>query len=294
MTDLDELNEQIEEIWERSGSELDPAAVRTVESVIDCVDDGRLRCAQPADGGWQVNLWVKKAIALYFRIGPVRSTTVGPFEFRDRFPLKMGAEKGGFRIVPPGAARRGCYIGPGATLMPGYLNLGVWVGGKSLIDTWVSLGTCVQVGDRVTILPCTSVIGSLFPLDAPPAIIEDDCHIGSGCVIGAGVKVAQGAVLGSGVVLHQGIPVLELQDGEPGAIRAEIPPNALVVRGSTPVTGTSWSADAALIIGYRTQGQPPTESLRQALKRLMPDLPGRAADISPDAASQHRASTQNG
>jgi len=123
MTDLDELSKQIEEIWAQPDYGLDPAAVRIVESVIDRVDDGRLRCAQLADDGWQVNLWVKKAIALYFRIGQVKSTNVGPFEFRDRFPLKEGAEKGDFRIVPPGAARRGCHIGPGSTLMPGYLNL---------------------------------------------------------------------------------------------------------------------------------------------------------------------------
>ncbi len=288
MTELDELSRQIEEIWEQSDSGLDPAAVRIVESVIDRVDDGRLRCAEPADDGWQVNLWVKKAIALYFRIGPVKSTNVGPFEFRDRFPLKEGAEKGDFRIVPPGAARRGCYIGPGSTLMPGYLNLGVWVGGKSLIDTWVSLGTCVQVGSRVTILPCTSVIGSLSPIEAPPAIIEDDCHIGSGCIIGAGVKVAQGAVLSSGVKLYPGVPILEVQDGEPGTIRDEIPPGALVVGGSAPLVGTGWSADAALIIGYRTQGQSAAQSMREALERVMPGPAGRAADASSDAISRRR------
>lgn len=276
MTDPDTLRTQIEEIWGQSGADLGPGAARAVESVIERVDDGRLRCAQPTDGGWEVNVWVKKAIALYFRVPPVWSATVGPFEFRDRFPLKAGAEKGDFRIVPPGAARRGCYIGPGATLMPGYLNLGVWVGEGSLIDTWVSLGTCVQVGSRVTILPCASVIGSLFPVEAAPAIIEDDCYIGSGCVIGPGVKVARGAVLGSGVALYPGVPVLEVQDGGPGTIRDEIPPNALVVRGSTPVADSGWSADAALIIGYRTPGQSASESLKQALKRVIPGLLGRA------------------
>lgn len=280
MTDLDALSEQIKEIWEQSRSGIDPAAVRVVESVVDGVNDGRLRCAEPAGNGWRVNLWVKKAIALYFKIGQVRSTTVGPFEFRDRFRLKAGAENGDFRIVPPGAARHGCYIGPGATLMPGYLNLGVWVGGGSLIDTWVSLGTCVQVGSRVTILPCTSVIGSLFPIEALPAVIEDDCYIGSGCVIGAGVKVARGAILASGVVLHSGVPVLEVHDGEPGVIRDEIPPNALVVRGSAPVAGSGFSADAALIIGYRSAGQPPAQSLRRALRRVVVCPPGRAAEIA--------------
>ncbi|ANS31889.1 hypothetical protein R1CP_36415 (plasmid) [Rhodococcus opacus] len=250
-----ELAETIEEIWDRMPAMLDDDERRATAEAMALVDGGKIRCAEITDGTWTVNLWVKKAIDLYFRSSqPTLEYEAGPLQFRDRFPLKAGLEQAQIRIAPPGAARYGSFFSPGVTLMSCYVHLGVWIGADSLIDTWVALGTCAQVGARVKILPCTSIVGSLYPIEARPAVIEDDCHIGSGCVVGPGTRVRRGAILASGVTITSTTRVVDVSGASAEQCGGEVPENAIVIPGNIAAPASAPSAvgvAAALVIGYR-------------------------------------------
>ena len=267
----DALAAEIERIWARAPAPFDDDDRRAIAQAVALVDRGEARVAERSDGAWTVNLWVKKALDLYYRTSePTLEHEVGPLRFRDRFPSKHGLEDAAIRLVPPGAARYGSFAGPGATLSSCFLHLGVWVGADSLIDTWVALGTCAQIGARVKILPCTSVVGSLYPLDARPTIVEDDCHIGSGCVIGPGTLVRRGAILAPGVTISAATRVADLRDGSARPLRDEVPENAIVVPGSIPVpwSGTLAHVSAALVIGRRDPDMTPKQNLAVATRRL--------------------------
>ncbi len=238
--------------------------MRDISTAVGLIDQGVLRCAIHVDDEWVANLWVKKALDLYYRLGvPAVETRMGTMTFRDRFPLKGDLEKYHVRFAPPGTARFGAYFGPDSVLAGGYAHLGVWVGSGTLIDTWVTLGTCAQIGNRVKVLPNSSIVGSLYPLDAAPTVIEDDCYLGSGCVIGSGVRVAQGAILAPGVVVSEVSPVV---DAGSGAILESIPPGAVVLPGmiARPSLGPGvLGTVAALVVGYRDEGLTPKQNLRR-------------------------------
>jgi 2,3,4,5-tetrahydropyridine-2-carboxylate N-succinyltransferase len=187
---------------------------------------------------------------------------------RDKFPLKQNVDDWDFRIAPIGSVRYGAYIGPAATIMPAYVNIGAWIGPNTLIDTWVSIGTCCQIGAGVTILPGASVIGSLYPLDSIPAIIEDGCYIGSNCVIGSGVLVSEGAYLDSGVVVTRSTPIVDLTTDKVELTTGLIPANAIVAAGTWSLHG-SVSVAAALVTGYREPPMSPSVSLGESIAQRL-------------------------
>ncbi|MGG6383443.1 DapH/DapD/GlmU-related protein [Paenarthrobacter sp. NEAU-H11] len=272
MGETDQLAETIEEIWERSPAALDDGERRAIAEAMALVDGGKIRCADITDGRWTVNSWVKKALDLYFRSSqPTLEYEAGPLQFRDRFPLKGGLEQAQIRVAPPAVARYGSFFSPGVTLMSCYVHLGVWVGAGSLIDSWVSLGTCAQIGERVKILPSTSIVGSLYPIEARPAVIEDDCQIGSGCVVGPGTRIRRGAILAAGVNITSTTPVVDAIGPSAEPLGGEVPENAIVIPGSIAAPSSAPSVvgvAAALVIGYRNPGMTANQNLEMAARQF--------------------------
>ena len=181
------LQEQIQEMWE-SGS-LDAAVV---EEAIGLLDSGAIRVAEPTADGWVVNEWVKMAILLYFRIRKVEPMDVGGLHFLDKIPVKSDYADRGVRVVPPGVARYGSFLSEGCVLMPGYVNIGAWVGPRTMVDTWATVGSCAQVGADVHLAGGVGIGGVLEPPQAAPVIIEDGAFIGSRAVIVEGVRIGAG------------------------------------------------------------------------------------------------------
>ena len=212
------LEQQIDEMWE-SGS-LDPAVV---EEAIALLDAGAIRVAEPDGGGWVVNEWVKKAILLYFRVRKVEPMDIGGLHFLDKIPVKSDYADRGVRVVPPGVARYGSFLSEGCVLMPGYVNIGAWVGPRTMVDTWATVGSCAQIGADVHLAGGVGIGGVLEPPQAAPVIIEDGAFIGSRAVIVEGVRIGAGAVIAPNVVLSASIPIIDVTGPEPVEYRGEVP-----------------------------------------------------------------------
>jgi 2,3,4,5-tetrahydropyridine-2-carboxylate N-succinyltransferase len=228
-----------------------------VEEAIDLLDAGALRVAEPdGAGGWRVNGWVKEAVLLYFRVRGLTTTDVGPFEYHDKLPLKTGYEAAGVRVVPPAVARHGAFLSSGVVMMPSYVNIGAWVGPRTMVDTWATVGSCAQIGADVHLSGGVGIGGVLEPLQAAPVIVEDGAFVGSRCVIVEGVRVGAGAVIGTGVVLTSSTPVIDVTGSEPVEYRGQVPPLAVVVPGNRPkeFPAGHYALPCGLIIGYRTAG----------------------------------------
>src|SRR6187431_3630268 len=185
------LKEAIEELWESGEVEAEP-----IEQAIELLDRGELRVAEPGPDGWVVNEWAKKAILLYFRLRKVEPLDVGGFRYLDKIPMKRIDPALGVRVVPPGVARRGAFLAEGVVLMPGYVNIGAWVGPRTMVDTWATVGSCAQIGADVHLAGGVGIGGVLEPPQAAPVIVEDGAFIGSRAVIVEGVRIGAGAVIG--------------------------------------------------------------------------------------------------
>jgi 2,3,4,5-tetrahydropyridine-2-carboxylate N-succinyltransferase len=230
-----------------------PAPVRAaVNEIIDKLDEGTLRVAEPVSDGWVTHEWIKKAVLLSFRIAPNSLMEQGDARFFDKVPLKYSGYDGaafaqdGVRVVPPATVRRGAFIEPGAVLMPCYINIGARIGAGTMIDTWATVGSCAQIGSNVHISGGVGIGGVLEPLQATPTIIEDDCFIGARSEVVEGVVVERGAVLSMGVYVGQST---RIYDRETGAISyGRIPAGAVVVPGTLPAADGSYSLYAAVIV----------------------------------------------
>ena len=249
----DDLAARVHASFVNPGSDLDAEAV---EETIRLLDAGEVRVAEPDGDGWRVQAWVKEAVLLFFRVRGLAITEVGPFEYHDRLPLKTGYEAAGVRVVPPAAARYGAYLSPGVVMMPSYVNIGAWVGPRTMVDTWATVGSCAQIGADVHLSGGVGIGGVLEPLQAAPVIVEDGAFIGSRCVIVEGVRVGREAVIATGVVLTASTPVIDVTGPEPVEHRGEIPPRAIVIPGTRPrdFPAGSFGLPCGLIIGHRTPG----------------------------------------
>jgi 2,3,4,5-tetrahydropyridine-2,6-dicarboxylate N-succinyltransferase len=267
-----ELERRIEASW--SALEADPRADLDAEAVvetIDLLDRGEVRVAEPdaeADGGWRVNVWTKQAVLLYFRVRDMDTIEVGPFEYRDKLPLKGGYEATGVRVVPPATARYGAYLSPGVVLMPSYVNIGAWVGPRTMVDTWATVGSCAQIGADVHLAGGVGIGGVLEPPQAAPVIVEDGAFIGSRCIVVEGVRVGARAVLGAGVVLTGNTPVIDVTGAEAVEHRGRVPDGAIVVPGSRPreFPAGHFGLPCGLIIGYRTPATDDKVRLNELLR----------------------------
>jgi len=164
--------------------------------MIAALDRGEIRVAEQVDGEWRVNEDVKAAILDYFRIREMETIELGPYEYRDKIPLKRDFAELGVRVVPPATARYGSFLSRGVVLMPSYVNIGAWVGPNTMVDTWATVGSCAQIGADVHLAGGVGVGGVLEPVQARPVIVEDGAFIGSRCILTEGVLIGERAVLG--------------------------------------------------------------------------------------------------
>jgi 2,3,4,5-tetrahydropyridine-2,6-dicarboxylate N-succinyltransferase len=247
----------------------DPAGgLAAVEEAIRMLDEGAVRVAEPDGDQWRVNEWAKKAILLYFRLRGMETIEVGPFEYLDKVPLKHDYSDRAVRVVPPATARYGSYLSDGVVLMPSYVNIGAWVGPRTMVDTWATVGSCAQIGADVHLSGGVGIGGVLEPLQASPVIVEDGAFIGSRSIVVEGVVVGAGAVLGANTVITRSTAIIDVTGDEPVEYRGRVPPRSVVIPGTRPkefAAGT-YGVPAALIIGQRSESTDLKTSLNEALR----------------------------
>lgn len=266
-----ELQPLIEAAWQDRALLAEPRTAEAVRTVIEEVDKGRLRAAEPVDAArslWRVNEWVKKAILLYFPIQEMKTLRAGELEWYDKMELKHGYESLGVRAVPHAVARYGAYIAPGAVLMPSYVNIGAWVGPGTMVDTWATVGSCAQIGARVHLSGGVGIGGVLEPVQAAPVIVEDDCFIGSRAIVVEGAHVCREAVLGAGVVITGSTHIIDVTGDTPREYKGYVPAGAVVIPGSYPkrFPAGEYGVPCALIIGRRKESTDKKTSLNDALR----------------------------
>ena len=243
-------------------------ALETVEEAIRMLDEGRVRVAEPEDDGWRVNEWAKKAILLYFRLRGMEPLEAGPFEYLDKVPLKRGYGRRGVRVVPPAVARYGSYLSEGVVLMPSYVNIGAWVGPRTMVDTWATVGSCAQIGADVHLSGGVGIGGVLEPLQAAPVIVENGAFLGSRSIVVEGVIVGAGAVLGANTVITASTAIVDVTGDEPVEYRGRVPPRSVVIPGTRAkdFPAGAYGVPAALIIGRRSASTDLKTSLNEALR----------------------------
>jgi 2,3,4,5-tetrahydropyridine-2,6-dicarboxylate N-succinyltransferase len=242
--------------------------VDAVKAVIEMVDKGQLRTAEPTANGWQVNEWVKQAILLYFGIQQMETYSLPPFEFYDKMKLKTDYKSLGVRAVPHAVARYGAYLAKNVVLMPSYVNIGAFVDEGTMVDTWATVGSCAQIGKNVHLSGGVGIGGVLEPLQASPVIIEDGCFIGSRCIVVEGVIVKKEAVLGANVVLTQSTKIINVTGAEPVEMKGVVPERSVVIPGSytKKFAAGEYQVPCALIIGQRKPSTDLKTSLNDALR----------------------------
>ena len=268
-----ELKRTIEQAWDDRTRLADDSVAAAVRQVVELVDKGVLRTAEPLDpetGEWRVNEWVKKAVILYFPIQPMRKMEAGELEWYDKMELKHGYDRLGVRVVPHAVARYGAYIAPGAILMPSYVNIGAYVDTGTMVDTWATVGSCAQIGRHVHLSGGVGIGGVLEPVQAAPVIIEDNCFIGSRSIVVEGARVCREAVLGSNTVITGSTHIIDVTGSEPVTYKGYVPARSVVVPGSyrKQFPAGEYSVSCALIIGRRKESTDKKTSLNDALREF--------------------------
>ncbi len=265
------LKSAVERAWKDRTLLSDPGVQSAIREVIELVDKGRLRTAQPVDmekSLWQVNEWVKKAVILYFPIQPMRTMHGGEVEWYDKMELKHGFQELGVRAVPHAVSRYGAYIAPGAILMPSYVNIGAYVGEGTMVDTWATVGSCAQIGRHCHLSGGVGIGGVLEPVQAAPVIVEDNCFIGSRAIVVEGAHICREAVLGSNVVITGSTHIIDVTGAEPVEYRGYVPARSVVIPGTYTKSfpAGQYNVACALIIGRRKESTDKKTSLNDALR----------------------------
>ncbi len=262
------LQQKIEKIWDNQELLKEKENQELIREVINKIDLGELRVAEPTANGWQVNEWVKKAVVMYFPIQKMETIEVGAFEFHDKIPLKKNYAEKGVRVVPHAIARHGSFVAKGVIMMPSYVNIGAYVDEGTMVDTWATVGSCAQIGKNVHLSGGVGIGGVLEPLQAAPVIIEDDCFIGSRCIVVEGVRVEKEAVLGANVVLTASTKIIDVTGDEPVEIKGRVPARSVVIPGTMPkqFPAGEYQVPCALIIGKRKESTDKKTSLNDALR----------------------------
>lgn len=258
----------IESVWENRELLKDEKTKNTIREVIEMLDKGKLRVAEPNGTEWKVNEWIKKAVLLYFPIQKMQTTEVGIFEYYDKMKLKNNYEVLGVRVVPNAVARYGAYLAKGVIMMPSYVNIGAYVDSGTMVDTWATVGSCAQIGKDVHLSGGVGIGGVLEPVQAAPVIIEDGCFIGSRCIVVEGVRVQKEAVLGANVVLTKSTKIIDVTSSEPKEYKGIVPPRSVVIPGAYTKNfpAGEFQVPCALIIGQRKESTDLKTSLNNALR----------------------------
>ncbi len=267
---IEVYQEIIESAWDNRSLLEDPQVRKAIEEVIDQLDSGGIRVADPTPEGWHVNEWIKKAVILYFPIRQMETIEMGPFEFHDKMRLKRHFAKQGVRVVPHAIARYGSFLGKGVILMPSYVNIGAYVDEGTMVDTWATVGSCAQVGKNVHLSGGVGLGGVLEPIQSAPVIIEDNCFIGSRCIVVEGVRVEKEAVLGANVVLTASTKIIDVTESQPIEYKGYVPARSVVIPGSftKEFPAGEFQVPCALIIGKRKESTDKKTSLNAALREF--------------------------
>jgi 2,3,4,5-tetrahydropyridine-2,6-dicarboxylate N-succinyltransferase len=239
--------EIIEQAWDNRANLKPTKALRNaVEEAIAGLDSGKLRVAEKTGGQWVTHQWLKKAVLLSFRL---QDNRVMDKRYYDKVPSKFqkfNFTKGGFRVVPPAAARRGAYIAKNVVLMPSFVNIGAYVDEGTMVDTWATVGSCAQIGKNVHLSGGVGIGAVLEPVQANPVIIEDNCFIGARSEVVEGVIVEENSVLSMGVYLGQSTKILDRATGE--ILYGRVPAGSVVVSGNLPSNDGKYSLYCAVIV----------------------------------------------
>ena len=244
--------------------------IQAINQVIEGLDQGKLRVAEPKGDHWEVNDWIKKAVILYFPTQKMEVIKTGPFEFYDKIPLKSGYESLGVRVVPHAIARYGSFINQGVIMMPSYVNIGAYVDSGTMVDTWATVGSCAQIGKDVHLSGGVGVGGVLEPVQAAPVIIEDGAFIGSRCILVEGIHIEAEAVLGANVTLTASSKIIDVTGNEPVIYRGVVPARSVVIPGSyaRDYPSGTYNVPCALVIGKRKPSTNRKTSLNDALRNF--------------------------
>ena len=270
MSHVAELEKRISEAWADREKLKEPVSRAAVLQAVHGLDKGELRVADKVDGEWKVAAWLMQAVNLYFAVTGMEVQEYGPFQVRDKIPLKSDLERAGVRLVPGGVVRYGSYVAPGAVVMPSFVNIGARVGEGTMVDTWATVGSCAQVGRNVHLAGGVGIGGVLEPPGARPNIIEDDCFIGSRCIIVEGALVEEGAVLGANVVITASTPIIDVTGPKEVVHRQRVPSRSVVIPGTRPkqYPAGAWQVPCALIVGRRSAATDKKVSLNDALREF--------------------------
>ncbi len=268
LTKMNEIQSIIEQAWENRALLQETKTTDAIRSVIELLDSGKLRVAEPVGEGCQVNEWVKKAVVLYFPIQKMETLEAGIFEYNDKMLLKRDYAEKGVRVVPGASARYGAFLASGVIMMPSYVNIGAYVDSGTMVDTWATVGSCAQIGKDVHLSGGVGIGGVLEPLQAAPVIIEDGAFIGSRCIIVEGVHVGKEAVLGANVCLTASTKIIDVTGETPVERKGFVPARSVVIPGSYTknFAAGDFQVPCALIIGTRKPSTDLKTSLNNALR----------------------------
>lgn len=253
---MEQLEKVIEENFENI-SDITPATAskelkEAIAECIDGLDSGRYRVAEKKGDEWVTNQWLKKSVLLSFRVAENEVQEGGYTKFYDKVPCKFANyseqdfKDSGIRVVPDAVVRRGSYIASNTVLMPSFVNIGAYVGSGSMVDTWVTVGSCAQIGKNVHLSGGVGIGGVLEPVQAGPTIIEDNCFIGARSEVVEGVVVGEGSVISMGVYIGQSTRIYDRATGE--VTYGYIPPGSVVVSGNLPSSDGKYSLYCAVIV----------------------------------------------
>lgn len=264
----DTLKNIIEKAWDNRSLLKDKNTQQAIRKVVECLNKGTLRVAEPKEQTWQINEWVKKALVLYFPIQEMKVMKAGILEFYDKIEVKSNYKKLGIRAVPHAIARYGSFVASGVILMPSYVNIGAYIDEGTMVDTWATVGSCAQIGKHVHLSGGVGIGGVLEPIQSSPVIIEDNCFIGSRCIVVEGVHIEKEAVLGANVVLTQSTKIIDVSGSKPVEYKGRIPEGSVVIPGSYSKTFPSgnYHVACALIIGKRKESTNKKTTLNEVLR----------------------------
>ena len=253
---MHQLQSVIDEAWEdRANLKPGSAPARlgeAVDTIINELDQGKLRVAEKIDGEWVTHQWIKKAVLISFRLEDNRMMDGGPMRYFDKVPTKFANygnhefEKGGYRVVPPATARRGSFIGKNCVLMPSYVNIGAYVDEGTMVDTWATVGSCAQIGKNVHLSGGVGIGGVLEPVQATPTIIGDNSFVGARSEVVEGVIVEDNVVISMGVYIGKSTKIYDRATGE--VMYGRIPEGSVVVSGNLPSADGKYSLYCAVIV----------------------------------------------
>jgi len=264
--EIKKLEELINYLWEEKENNKDILFKykKEIKRVIDLLDKGKIRVVENVDNEWIVNEYVKKAILLYFMVFRIRNIDFRGIKYRDKIPLKRNYKD--VRVVPGAIVRYGSYLESNVIVMPSFINIGAYVGANTMVDTWVTVGSCAYVGRNVHLAGGVGIGGVLEPPSALPVIIEDNCFIGSRCIIVEGAVIKKGAVLAANVVITSSTKIIDINTGE--IYNSYVPEDSVVIPGTyyKEINSSKYGINCALIIGKRKESTNLKTMLNQFLR----------------------------